>query len=46
MAHSNKRLITFLMTTACNLRCTYCITSSMQRQNPGHCTRLRSRGAG
>ncbi len=32
MAHYNKRLITFFMTTKCNLRCTYCITSSMDRE--------------
>lgn len=33
MAHYNKRLITFFMTTKCNLRCTYCITSSMDRED-------------
>ena len=33
MAHSNKRFITCLVTTACNLRCKYCITSSMDRRD-------------
>ncbi|MBE0428589.1 MAG: radical SAM protein [Thermoleophilia bacterium] len=33
MAHYNKKFITCLMTTACNLRCKYCITSSMERKN-------------
>ncbi|NIM84064.1 MAG: hypothetical protein GTN82_37280, partial [Candidatus Aminicenantes bacterium] len=33
MAHYNKRFITCLMTTACNMRCKYCITSSMDRKD-------------
>ncbi|MFQ5431237.1 MAG: radical SAM protein [Nitrospinota bacterium] len=33
MSHYNKKFITCLMTTACNLRCKYCITSSMERKS-------------
>lgn len=33
MAHYNKKFLTCLMTTTCNMRCKYCITSSMDRQN-------------
>ncbi|MGK7346359.1 MAG: radical SAM protein [Candidatus Nitrospinota bacterium M3_3B_026] len=33
MAHYNKKFITCFMTTSCNLRCKYCITSSMDRDN-------------
>lgn len=38
MAHYNKKLFsvlmtTALMTTACNLRCKYCITTPMERED-------------
>lgn len=33
MAHYNKQFITCLMTSTCNLRCKYCITSSMERND-------------
>ncbi len=32
MSHYNKKFITCLMTSACNLRCKYCITSSMDKE--------------
>ncbi len=33
MPHYNKRFISPLITTACNMRCKYCITSSMDRED-------------
>ena len=33
MAHYNKKLFSCLMTTKCNLRCKYCITTSMERED-------------
>ncbi|MDY6959307.1 MAG: radical SAM protein [Halobacteriota archaeon] len=33
MAHYNKKLFSCLITTACNLRCKYCITTSMDQED-------------
>ena len=34
MPHVNKEMISFFLTTKCNLRCRYCYNSQKRRDNP------------